>query len=130
VIGSVESGDLSEEAGAKILEEAGKAFEAYSSGDLEKALESLAHAHEEVDKAAAGDKGRFASPEAAAALHPAIDAVAGAMQNSAPPSVTPEEEPPAEDEEGGDEGDGGPGNSENAPGHEKKDGKGNGEGDD
>jgi serine/threonine-protein kinase len=130
VIAAVESGDLSEEAGAKILEEAGKAFEAYSSGDLDKALESLGHAHEEVDKAVDGDEGRFASPEATAALHAAIDAVAGAMEASPPPTAAPEEDTPAEDEGESDEGEGGPGNSENAPGHEKKDGKGKGEDDD
>ncbi len=86
VIEAVEGEQLSQETGAKISEEAARAFDEYSKGDLDKALERLGTAHEEVDEAASGDGGSFASPEAAAALHAAIDGVAAAMEASPPPA--------------------------------------------
>jgi serine/threonine-protein kinase len=124
VIEAVEAGQLSEETGGKVLEEAAKAFEEYSAGELDKALEHLDRAHEEVDKAAAGDEGQFASANVAAALHPAIDAVAQAMQANPPPAEAPEG-----DGEGDGEGEGeGDGEAFVPPGQEKKgeDGKGKG----
>ena len=126
VIDAVEAGQLTEETGGRILEEAAKAFQEYSRGDLDKALEALSHAHEVVDEAEAGIDDVFTSPEVVAALHGAIDAVAEAMQASAPATVEPEGEP----EEESDEGNEGSGNSENAPGHQKNNGKGKGEGED
>ena len=124
VVQAVNAGELSEETGGKILEEAGKAFEEYSAGELEGALEALDSAHEEVDKAAAGVEGQFASPAAATAIHAAIDAVAEAMSAS-PPAV---EEGEGNGEEGnGGEGEGNGEGNGNGKGEEKgKEGEGNG----
>ncbi len=113
---SVEADLVSEEMGLEILEEQGKATEEYARGNVEKALEHLDHADEDIATAADA----FASPDVAVSVHEAIDAVRQAML--ATPTI---EESPV-DEEGGDEDgeedeDSGPGNSENAPGHEKKD---------
>ena len=120
---AVNAEELTFDAAGTIADRADAAQEAWLAGDADKALEELSKAHEEVDKAF--EDGEIASEETSAAIHEAISAVEGAVTASAPV-----EETPTVEEEGGDEGDGGPGNSENAPGHEKKDGKGNGEGDD
>lgn len=123
VVDAVESGQLSEDAGGKILEEAAKSFEEYSNGDLDKALEHIAKAHEEVDAAAA--EAQIASPEVADTLHAALDVVAQAMQASPPPAPSPEEDD-GDDEEG-------EGEDFIPPGLEDKDedhpGNGNGNGD-
>jgi serine/threonine-protein kinase len=121
---TVEAGELSQETGQKVLEEAGKAFDEYSGGELEKALETLGKAHEEVDNAAAGDEGPFASPTAATALHAAIDAVAEAMA-AFPPSIEGEGEGNGNGNEGEGEGNGNGGNGNSGKGNE---GKGKGEG--
>ncbi|HZA60285.1 MAG TPA: protein kinase [Actinomycetota bacterium] len=124
VIQAVNAGELSEETGGKILEEAGKAFEEYSAGELEGALEALGSAHEEIDKAAAGVEGQFASPAAATAIHAAIDAVAEAM--SASPPAAEEGEGNGEEGNGGEGQGNGEGNGNGRSDEKGKEGEGNG----
>jgi tRNA A-37 threonylcarbamoyl transferase component Bud32 len=128
VIDLFETDQITEDLGRQILDEGRKAQDGYSGGDLEKAIEHLEHAHADVDAGLA--EGRAASPQVAETLHGALDVVAGAMEAAPPPADTPDEEAPAVDENEGDGGDEGPGNSENAPGQQKKDDEGNGENDD
>lgn len=128
VIDLFESDQITEDLGRQILDEGRKAQDGYSGGDLEKAIEHLEHAHADVDAGLA--EGRVASPEVAETLHGALDVVTGAMRAAPPPADTIEVEAPAVDEDEGNGGDEGPGNSENAPGQQKKDDEGNGEKDD
>jgi hypothetical protein len=120
--GAVGDGVLTFEAAEKIGSKANDAADAYFGGDLDRALDELGKARDEVDKAAA--EGELTSGETATAIHQGIDLVAASME-AAPPDV------PAE-EEGDDEGDqesSGPGNGDSPPGQEKKDkGKGKGKG--
>jgi len=116
VIDLFETDQLTEDVGRKVLEEAQKASEEYSDGELDKALEHLGDAHADVDEGLA--EGQVASPEVADTLHGAIDAVAAAMQAAPPPTTAPEED----DDDEGEEEDSIP------PGLEKKDDKGKGKG--
>ena len=121
---SVAGGLVTEEVGFEVVEAGSKATEEYAKGDLNKALEHLDHADADVETALSA--GAFASPDVAVSLHTAIDALRGAML-AEPPVEEPmdEGEDEGEDEGGEEEGDGesedsGPGNSENAPGKQKK----------
>ncbi|MGH2766611.1 MAG: hypothetical protein ACRDKA_11975, partial [Actinomycetota bacterium] len=120
VVEAVETGQVSEELGGELLEEAAKAADEYSNGDLDKALEHLAHAHEDVDKGLA--EGQVASTELADTLHGAIETVAQAMQASPPATVAPDEGEDGDDDDDGDE------EGFIPPGLEKKDDKGKGKG--
>jgi tRNA A-37 threonylcarbamoyl transferase component Bud32 len=112
------SGGISEETAGKLLEQSQKAEDAYLSGDPAAALEELAKAQEEVGKAL--EEGTITQPWAQRVAL-AIGETSSLIEAFPPP--TPAETPsPAEgDEEGGD---GGPGKSELAPGHNKGKGKG------
>jgi predicted Ser/Thr protein kinase len=120
---AVNAEEMTFDAAGKVAERADAALEAWQAGDADKALDELSKAHEEVDKAL--EEGEIVSEETAGAIHEAISVVEGAVTASAPV-----EETPPVDEEEGEEGDEGPGNSENAPGHQKKDGEGKGKGED
>jgi predicted Ser/Thr protein kinase len=111
---SVTDGTLTFEAADKIGSKANDAGDKYFEGELQPALDELSKAHEEVDKALS--EGEITSDETATALHQALDLVSASMQAS-PPEVPTEEE----GEGNGDEESSGPGNSESAPGQEKKD---------
>jgi predicted Ser/Thr protein kinase len=111
---AVNTGQLTFDAAAKVGEKANVAYEKWQEGDPEQALEELAKAHEEVDRAVAEEE--IASEETAAAIHEAISAVEAAVTASAPIEETPEEDE-EEDEEGS-----GP------PGHSQGKGKGKGKG--
>lgn len=112
VIDLVEREQITEDVGRKVLEEARKASDEYSKGEVDKALEHIAKAHEEV--VAGLEAGQAASPEAVAIVHAALDGVATAMEASPPPTLAPED-----DDEGDDEG-------SVPPGLAKKDDKGKG----
>jgi hypothetical protein len=111
---SVTDGSLTFEAADKISSKANAEGDKYFEGDLEGALAELEAAHEEVD--AAASEGELTSEETLAALHRGLNVVAASMEAS-PPEVATEEEGGGN----GDEESSGPGNSENAPGQEKKD---------
>jgi tRNA A-37 threonylcarbamoyl transferase component Bud32 len=115
VVEAVDAGQLTGEAGQKILEKGQAAGSKYFGGDLEGALGELGAAHEEVDKALA--EGQLTSTEVGDALHQAIDLVAQAMQASPPATVPPDEE---------EEGDGDSEEGFVPPGQEKNKGKGKG----
>ncbi len=127
VVDAVETDQLSEDAGRKILEEGAKANEEYSKGELDKALEHLAEAHEVVDEAVA--EGQVASPEVAEAVHAAIDVVAAAME-AAPPTAAPEESDDQGEEGEGDAGVVPPGLEKKGEGEGRGKGKGKDKGDD
>ena len=117
VLTSVEAGLLPEELGGKLLEEQQKTLEEYAKGEVDQALEHLDHADAEIEKSSA--EGAMASPDVAIALHEGVDALRQAILAAVPPAVEADD---GEDEgEGDDEEGGSPGNSENAPGHVKKD---------
>lgn len=107
---SLAQGLIDADSATKILEEADKALGENDKGSLDKALEHLTHASEEVDKALV--EGVITS-DTAQGLHDAIDALRAAMSDSSALAVeTPLDE--HDDESSG------PGNSGNAPGHNKK----------
>ncbi|MGH2657283.1 MAG: protein kinase domain-containing protein [Actinomycetota bacterium] len=118
---AVNAEEMTFDAAGKVAERADAALEAWQAGDADKALDELSKAREEVDEAF--EDGEIASEVTAGAIHEAISAVESAVTASAPA-----EETPTVDEEEGEEGDEGPGNSENAPGQQKKDDKGKGKG--
>jgi eukaryotic-like serine/threonine-protein kinase len=98
VVDGAEAGEISEEAGQKILEKANASATKYADGDLEGALAELGATREETDAALAA--GQITSSVRADAIHEAIDLAAQAMRAS-PPAVEEESPPPDEvDEEG------------------------------
>jgi hypothetical protein len=109
---------LSEEVAREALEDQQDATNAYAAGDLDSALKHLDDADADIESSLG--EGAIASSDVAASLHEGIHALREAMLAAPPPSVI--EESPAEEEDGDEEegGDSGPGNSENAPGHQKK----------
>ncbi|MGH2677743.1 MAG: Stk1 family PASTA domain-containing Ser/Thr kinase [Actinomycetota bacterium] len=114
LVASVGDGTLTFKAAEKIGSKANDAGDKYFEGDLEGALAEVEAARKEADKAAS--QGEITSEETLAALHQGLDVVAASME-AAPPEVATEEGDGEGDEESS-----GPGNSENAPGREKKDG--------
>ncbi|MGH2693080.1 MAG: protein kinase domain-containing protein [Actinomycetota bacterium] len=105
-------GLLPEDAAEGILEEAEKANQEFMKGELKKAIEHLAIADAVIDASLAEGT---TTAETADGLHEAVDLVRQTMLAQAPPT---EESP--EEEDGEENGDSGPGNSENAPGQIKK----------
>jgi hypothetical protein len=101
IVSGAAAGEITEEAGQKILEKAEASATKYAEGDLEGALGELGAARAETDAALA--KGEITSSVRADAIHEAIDVVAATMQAS-PPAV--EEESPPPEEEGEEEGQG------------------------
>jgi Protein kinase domain len=79
-----------------VLSKADEAANKYAEGDVDKALEELGKAHEEVDKNLG--EGEIASEETASTVHEAINLVAATIEASAPT----EESPPPEEEGDGD----------------------------
>jgi serine/threonine-protein kinase len=119
---SLEAGLLEEEVALEALEDQQDALDAYASGDQDAALEHLDDADADIETSLAA--GGIASSQVAVTLHDGIDVLRQAML--ATPATTVEESPVEEgdgdddDDQDEDEEDGGPGNSENAPGHVKK----------
>jgi serine/threonine-protein kinase len=107
------AGAISEEVAAKLIDRSAKAEEMYFAGEAQPALEELSKAQGELAQAL--EQGQITQQRAGRVAR-AIAVTVETIVTSPPPSPV---EPP---EEGGDE-DGGPGNSEFAPGHNK--GKGN-----
>jgi hypothetical protein len=99
VVEGAAAGEITEEAGQKVLEKADAGATKYFEGDLEGALAELGQAREETDKALS--EGQITSSVRADAIHEAIDLVAVAMQASPPPPVEEESPPPDEEEEEG-----------------------------
>jgi eukaryotic-like serine/threonine-protein kinase len=122
VIDLFETEQITEDLGGRILEEAGKASEEYSKGEVDKAIEHLDRAHAVVDEGAA--EGLVEPGAPVDTLHGAIDVVAQAMQASPPPTEAPEDDGD-EDGEGEEDGFIPPGQMKN-----KGNGKGKDKGDD
>jgi eukaryotic-like serine/threonine-protein kinase len=94
---AVATGQMTFDAAARIGDHADKAAEAWQEGETDKALDELAHAHDEVDKALA--EGDIASEETATGVHEAISAVENAITASSAPATDGDEG----DEGGGEE---------------------------
>jgi tRNA A-37 threonylcarbamoyl transferase component Bud32 len=122
---AVAEGGMTEELGAAVLEEVDQSLNEYRAGDLTKALDHLGHADDAIDQ---GLEQEAVAAQSAEATKQALVLVGGVMEAAPPEPVeqAPEEGAPSEEEEsdGSSEGceGGGPGNSECAAGHQKKDG--------
>jgi hypothetical protein len=111
VSAAYESGELDEDVAKRIIEEADKATEEYSKGELEKAVEHLGQAETAIQ---VGLLEETLSSDLATLLMNDVSAIRAAMAAGAP---TVEEEGESDEDSSGDSG---PGNSENAPGQVKK----------
>ena len=111
---SLQAGLISEEVALEALEDGQDAMDSYAAEDLDRALEHLNDADVDIESSLAS--GDLAAPEVAITLHDAIDDLRRAMLTTPPIEESPVEEDGDEDEE-----DSSPGNSGEAPGHEKKD---------
>jgi hypothetical protein len=105
------SGLLPPDAAQGIVDEAALAVEAYEAEDLDGAIGHLAFADAGIEAALAEGT---TSEETAVILHQGVAQLRAAMGLTAVPTETP-----SPFDEGDEDGDSGPGNSENAPGHNK-----------
>jgi hypothetical protein len=101
VTDAVESEQMTFGAAEDVLSKADEAANKYAEGDVDKALEELGKAHEEVDKNLG--EGEIASEETASTVHEAINLVAATIEASAPTEESP---PPEEEGDGDGDGDG------------------------
>ncbi len=117
---SAEDGLVSEEVASKMLDESQKALDEYFHGNIEEAIKHLAEA-ETVIQVGLLD-GSVRSEETGASLALTVEALEAAMLANPLAQETPDdEEEDEEDGEGeGNGGESGPGNSEDAPGQQKK----------
>jgi len=116
VEGAFAAGELEEDLAGRILEEADKALEAHSKAEMEKAFEHLGKIETEVQVGLL--EGTVASEQTAELLLEAVATLRTAMSEEPAVPGTPIEEDQGDTEE---DGDSGPGNSENAPGQIRKD---------
>jgi hypothetical protein len=116
VEGAFAAGELEEDLAGRILDEAEKALEEHSKGETEKAFEHLGKIETEVQVGLLD--GTVASEQTAELLLRAVATLRTAMSEEPVVPTTPPEENQGDGEE---DGDSGPGNSENAPGQIRKD---------